>query len=388
MLYKRGEVWWYEFQIEGQRIRESSCSPSKVVARDAEKHRREQLVESINGLNKRPKAVLFSVAAKDYLLVKGSVLRPSSLRIEQTSINHLTPVFGGMLLVDINGANIAEYQRKRRAEGAAAKTVNLETGTLRAILKRNKFWAFIQEDVKQLRERTVVGKALTPEQETALLAACAKSRSRSLYPAVVLALSTGLRRGELLNLRWGQVDLLDKTIQVGDDAKTEAGAGRIVPLNAQATAAIEFWAAIFPDRKPEHAVFPTERVGAAGDDFLPCHTETDTATPVKSIKEAWERAKRASKVYVRWHDLRHTFCTRLLEQGNSFPKVGRILGWSDSAAVKMGKRYGHIGQDTLRAAVETLDPPKPVQPEQTDTRQTPPPAPQPEMSAPTPATIH
>jgi hypothetical protein len=186
MLYKRRGVWWYEFSIKGQRVRESTCSRSKVVAREAARHRREQLVESINGLNKRPKPMLFSVAAKDYLKVKEKVLRPSSYRIEKTSINHLTPTFGPILISDIDGAGIAAYQRKRRAERAAAKTGNLETDTLRAILKRNKLWAFIQEDVRKLREHSEAGTSLTPDQESALLDACTKSRSRSLYPAVAL----------------------------------------------------------------------------------------------------------------------------------------------------------------------------------------------------------
>ena len=77
------------------------------------------------------------------------------------------------------------------------------------------------------------------------------------------------------------------------------------------------------------------------------------------MKEAWARAKRSSKVRCRWHDLRHTCCTRLLEQGASLPMVGKILGWSASTTVRMSLRYGHIGQDAQRQAMATLDPPVP-----------------------------
>lgn len=381
MLYRRHSIWWYEFMIRGQRVRESSLSRSKTVARDAARRRRQELVDSINGLNKRPKPMLFSAAAKDYLKTKEKKLRPSSYRIESTSIAHLRPTFGDVLLSDIDGDRIAEYQRRRLAEGAAPATVNLEYGTLRAILRHHRLWAFVQPDAKKLAERRTVGKALTPDEEDRLLAACSKSRSRSLYPAVCLALYTGLRRSELLNLTWGQVDLEKKTLTVGD-SKTDSGAGRVVPLNARASTALTFWSEIFPDREPVHAVFPTERVGAAGDKFLPCHTKTEVDTPVKSIKEAWERAKRQSKVSCRWHDLRHTFCTRLLEQGVSLPKLAAILGWSDSTTVRMAKRYGHLGEDSLRKAVETLDPKSPEKQDDKQEAREHPAQPQPEPASP------
>lgn len=357
MLYRRrgGRIWWYEFQIRGQRVRESSSSTSKTVAREAARRRRQDLVDSINGLNKRPKPMLFSAAAKDYLEVKEKTLRASSYRIEKTNVDHLKPTFGGILIADIDGPMVATYQKKRLAEKAAAATVNLEVGTLRAVLRRNRLWGYIQNDVKSLTERKNVGKALTRDEEEALLTACGKSRSRSLHTAVLLALNTGLRRSELLSLRWRQVDLGKKAIQVGD-SKTDAGAGRIVPLNARATDTLTFWAELFPVREPEHAVFPTEQVGAGGNDFTPTITETDPTKPINSLKEAWETAKRRAKVKCRWHDLRHSFCTRLLEQGVSLPQISRILGWSPSTTVRMAERYGHIGEATLRAAVEKLDP--------------------------------
>jgi integrase len=278
MLFKRGSIWWYEFSIRGQRVRESSSSTSKTVAREAARQRRHQLVESINGLNKRPKPMLFSAAAKDYLEVKEKTLRPSSYRIESTSIAHLKPTFGDVLISDIDGESISKYQRRRLSEGAAPATVNLEYGTLRAILRQHRLWAFVQPDAKKLSDRRTVGKALTPDEEDRLLAACSKSRSRSLYPAVCLALYTGLRRSELLSLTWGQVDLEKKTLTVGD-SKTESGAGRVVPLNARATTALTFWSEIFPDREPQcrlplrarrgrdqrlHAVLHRYRRGLAG----------------------------------------------------------------------------------------------------------------------------
>jgi integrase len=354
MLYRRGKVWWYEFQFMGQRLRESSRSASKTVAEAAERQRRRDLEESANGIKKRRRPLLFKIAVREYLDSKRADVKSSTFRIESKNVDHLTSFLGQALLNDIEGTDVARYQAYRVAQGAAGATINLEIGTLRAILRRHRLWANIQPDVKKRPERDDVGISLTRDAETALLAACAQSRSRALLPAVVLALNTGLRSSELLSLRWHQVDLSGASIKVGD-SKTKAGRGRVVPMNATAAAALLEWASQFPDRENTHAVFPTERVGAAGNGFGGMISGTDPERPMGSLKEAWESAKRRAGVQVRWHDLRHTCCTRLLETGASLPIVGQILGWSPSTTVRMVQRYGHIGQEAQKIALDRLD---------------------------------
>jgi hypothetical protein len=90
--------------------------------------------------------------------------------------------FGKMLLCDVAADDIATYQAERLAQGAAPKTVNLEVGTLRAILRKNRLWASIQPEVRMLRASENVGRAISREEEASLLEACRASRSRSLYP--------------------------------------------------------------------------------------------------------------------------------------------------------------------------------------------------------------
>ena len=72
-------------------------------------------------------------------------------------------------------------------------------------------------------------------------------------------------------------------------------------------------------------------------------------------KEAWESAKIRAGVSCRFHDLRHTGCTRMLEGGVPFSVVATIMGWSPSTTVRMTRRYGHIGQTAQRQAVNTLN---------------------------------
>src|SRR5437870_5792875 len=154
-----------------------------------------------------------------------------------------------------------------------------------------------------------IGKALPLEDEKTLLNGCAESRSRSLQPAVLLALNTGMRYSEIRLLRWQQMDMDRRTVRVGK-SKTDAGAGRVIPLNDKATKVLKFWADQFPDRQPEHFVFPSERYGAAGDDFKATVFDVEPTRPIGSWKEAWESAKQNADVEIRFHDLRHTCVTR------------------------------------------------------------------------------
>ena len=353
-VYRRGGIWWYKFRFAGQMIRESSKSNSRTLARAAEHARRRELEQGFNRIEKHRTAQLFPVAAESWLAAKEAHLAPRSVAIERANLKHLNPFFGKMLLCDIRGEEVARYQAARLQEGAAPKTVNLEVGTVRAVLKKNRLWFAIQPDVRMLRTTDDVGRAISRDEESQLLGACQSSRSRSLYTAVVLALNTCMRYSELRLLKWGQADLVGRTLTVGA-SKTEAGAGRMIPLNDRAFSVLSFWASFFPGREAAHYVFPSERYGAAGDGFKkPLTYASDPTMPIGRWKEAWEAAKIRAGVQCRFHDLRHTGCTRMLEAGIPYSVVATIMGWSASTTVRMAKRYGHIGQAAQRRAVDAL----------------------------------
>jgi integrase len=352
-VYKRGDVWWYKFQFAGQTIRESSKSESKTIAREAERARRRDLERGFNRIDRHRTAFPFSVAAEDWLTAKKAHLSPRSVIIERANLKHLNPFFGKMLLTDVRGEDVSRYQAVRLEAGAAPKTVNLEVGTLRAVLRKNRLWFAIQPDVKMLRVREDVGRAISHVEEAALLEACRASRSRSLFPAVLLALNTCMRYSEIRLLRWEQIDLKSCTLTVGL-SKTESGTGRFLPLNDRAIAILGFWASLFPDREQDHFVFASERYGASGDGLAVVY-DCDPTKPIGRWKEAWESAKARAGVSCRFHDLRHTGCTRMLESGVPFSVVATIMGWSPSTTVRMSRRYGHIGQAAQRQAVNALN---------------------------------
>lgn len=357
-VYKRGETWWYKFKYAGQSIRESAKTNSKTVAKNAERARRRELEEGYNGISKPQRAQLFGVAADAWLETKKAHLAPRSVTIETLNLKHLKPFFGGMLICDIRGENVSAYQSARLRESAAPKTINLEVGTLRAILRKHRLWANIQPDVTMLRTRDDVGRALSGDEEKVLLRECRNSRSRSLYVAVELALGTCMRYSEIRLLRWNQIDFGRNELRVGK-SKTENGEGRVIPLSQRVRTVLEFWAERFPHRKPNEFVFPFERCGGKGKDDVfgfsgSVAYDTDPSNPVGDWKEGWEAAKKRAGVTCRFHDLRHTGCTRMLEAGVPFSVVSEIMGWSASTAVRMAKRYGHIGQSARRDAVNKL----------------------------------
>ena len=131
---------------------------------------------------------------------------------------------------------------------------------------------------------------------------------------------------------------------------------------------LSMWTDKFPEREPEHFVFPSEKYGQPRKgEHGPEESvyDTDPTRPIGRLKEAWEAAKKRTAdeekgipaVVCRFHDLRHTFATRLLEGGRSFHEVSRLLGWSPSTAVRMSYRYGHLSEGTLRDAIKVLDRP-------------------------------
>jgi integrase len=349
--YKRGGVWWYKFQFQGVSVRESSGFSNKNAARAAEDRRHNSLREARSGtIAPQSRIPMFSVAAVNWLAAKTAEWAPKTAVIERTNLTHLEPFFKNNLLSDIGPADVGLYRDRRLLrDGAAHKTISLEIGTLRSMMLFHDLdanWRAIKKKIKLKKARNI-GRVITVGEEEALLRECRASRSRSLYVATVLALQTCMRYSEIRLLQWRQVDLGRRVITVGH-SKTEAGEGRVIPLTRVAQEILLAWAATFPNKKPNHYLFQSEQYGQGAVAY-----SMDPNRPIGTWKEAWEAAKRRSGVDCRFHDLRHTACTRLLDAGVSHPVVAEIMGWSTSTAIRMIKEvYGHINLATKQRAIE------------------------------------
>jgi integrase len=345
---KTVNVWWYKFRFAGQVIRESSKSDSKTIAKDAERIRRRQFEESWNQIKRRTLPPRFEHAATQWLEQAKPHLAERTHDIYDVAIRcHLAPALGSVLLCDIDARAIAAYQARRKADGASARTLNKELQVLRQVLRRHRLWATLQGEVKFERESASIGKALTPEEETKLLAAC---ESNALLHAVVsLAVNTALRKNEIRTLRWSQIDLFKRTLTVGH-TKTEGGSGRVVPLNSVAYAALVRWAGRFPVAKPEHCVFP-----ACEDARLDCPkpntSNIDPSHPIKSWRTAWRRALKDAGLSIRFHDLRHACITKLAESQASEQTIMAIAGHLSRT---MLEHYSHIRMAAKRTALDSI----------------------------------
>lgn len=367
--YKGSKVYTMDFQFHGQRIRETTRTRSKTLAEQIERKRRQELEDGVTGARRTsPKPKFFTPVADDWLSLRKATVAASTLAIDNASLRHLKPVFGRKLISEITGRHVIEYQKKRQEQEAAPKTINLEYGTLRSILRFAGAWDRIRKGTRMLTVNEDVGRAITAAEEAALIEACAGSRARYLLAFVLLALDTGARSGTIRTLRWQNIDLDAKSLKWGKD-KTRAGTGRVVPLTDRTIAALEMWATYFPNRQPEHYVFPKLKYFTGGEDFDPAKSAVDPKHPVKSVKIAWRFArKRAGRILAgrptdieapalrcRFHDLRHTAATRMLNRGVPIPLVGKILGWSPAMQVKMAARYGHFTLDDMRSAVNAIN---------------------------------
>ena len=182
------------------------------------------------------------------------------------------------------------------------------------------------------RERYLDPKA----EEPRLLAACARSRYRWLLPIMQVALHTGLRKTSIVTLRWGDLDFDRKVITV---RATNSKTGRMlrVPMNllVEQTLLALGKRSDGTDKGAGDAVFTNE-----------------ADEPVTSIRTAWEGAvAEAGLVNFTFHDLRHTFASRLVAAGVPLLHVSKLLGHS---TILMTQRYSHASDDALASAVGRL----------------------------------
>ncbi len=191
--------------------------------------------------------------------------------------------------------------------------------------------------------RRQVGKAYTPEEKEALLAAAKAARSPAIYPALMLALHAGMRDAEIRGLQWVRMDLSRAFLTVGD-SKTEAGQGRTIPLNSALLQAMVDYSKWYTKRfgaiQPDWYVFPFGKP-----------RPQDPTRPMVTLKTSWNNARKNAKVQGRWHDNRHTLITDLAESGAGDETIRDIAG---HVSKQMLKHYSHIRMEAKRRALESI----------------------------------
>jgi integrase len=269
--------------------------------------------------------------------------------------------FGKKKLPEINEWVVDKWRSKRIKSGITWATVNRDVGALKSALQQAVKWKILKsnplaevtpkkidraptvrylDDAEEKRLRKALDDReakFQRQRDTSNRRRIARHKAAlpplhdHLKPIVLLAMNTGLRRGELFNLKWDDVHLGRAMLTVhGYGAKTEQT--RHVPLNTEALAALKDWKKSGSDSS---YVFP----GKGGGRMM-------------HIRRSWSGVAAKAKLKdFRFHDLRHHFASRLVMAEVPLNTVRDLLGHSD---VKMTLRYAHLAPEHTAAAVDKL----------------------------------
>jgi integrase len=343
-VYSRGTVYWYKFYFAGQPIIESSKSTSKTVAKNAEQQRKRELEAGYNNIKdvRQERVRPLEEVITDYLV--GYRLRYRSATFAEYALGHVSRLLGGEMIIDIDDRMVLSYQESRLRENAAPKSINEEVRFLLKMLGDP--GEVIRGRLKKKKQLKLavgkrIGKAFDSDESERLSERAKKSRSPHMYLAYMCARNAGLRDGEIKTLTWAQINFTARTVQVGR-AKSDAGEGRIVPLNSELLEAVvahrAWYLKRFGEVKDEWYVFPWGKP-----------RPSDPTRHVTSLKTAWKTMRTNAKVKGRWHDNRHTLITELAESGAGDETIMEIAGHVDR---QMLRHYSHIRVKAKRDALE------------------------------------
>ena len=294
--------------------------------------------------------------------VRGSVQKSTFDRDSYLVRVHIKPALGKMKLRSLSPVHVQGFYRDRLDAGLSASTVNKIHTVLHKALSQAVRWSLIPRNVTEVFKapRPVLQEMhpLFPEEIGCLLEAARGDRLEALY---ILAVTTGMRRGELLGLKWSDLDLKNASVSIRR-ALTRTNNGKRVAIgelkNRKSHRTIRL-----TDRAVE-AIKTHRKRGLVEGPRLVFTTETGSPINPSNLRQRsfTPLLKKAGLPHIRFHDLRHTCATLLLSQ-NTHPKfVQELLGHATIAITL--DTYSHVvpsmGNHTARAMEDALeeDPPE------------------------------
>ncbi len=334
-------AWWVDFRFEGTRYRRKSPVNNKRGAERFEHILRDRLMrgEPLDGREAEKEEQTYESFAveyqKTYVTVNNEKSTAKSKRVNLNA--HIVPFFGQMPLSRIGVKAIEEFKAGLVGKGLAAKTINNILSILRTSLTTAVKWNMLDAcpPIQWMDAPSPAFDFFTVEESERLLAAAVAQELAMICTAV----KAGLRRGELLALRWEDVDLVASRIDVrqsvwqGHITTPKSGKTRHVPMSPQLR---DVLAAHRHLRGPY--VF-------CNDDGSMLSKDQVRRTVQKACKKAGLRA-------AGWHMLRHTFASQLAMAGVPLRVIQELLGHS---TIKMTLRYAHLSPSTLVDAISVLD---------------------------------
>lgn len=334
-VYKRADSaqYWTEFHMRGHRYRFSTRTTNKREARAVEKRLRSEVRRQQDAST----SVSLSDAAEWYyrqrLEPKG---KPRSARKDAHLLKLILDHFGDVPVDTITTADVTAWIAALFEQGNSAGTVNRKLATLRALLN----YAKVHMDALDVAPRIMSVKS-EPYKERYLTEAEVQrllDHSPShLQRLVVFLVDTGARLSEATGLTWQDVTLTGKSPSVSFRS-TKSGKARGVPLTKRVVTMLR-------EIRPR---------GANGDARVFTWRRDDgVELPFDTVKSSWRRAREAAGLpWVRLHDCRHHYASRLVRAGVPILTVQKLLGHSTPVVTA---RYSHLRTDDLVGAVRVLD---------------------------------
>jgi len=323
-IYRKGENWYIDYYVFGRRKREN-VGPSKKLAETVLQKRKVEIAENRFLDIDKTENIRFEVFADEYLELHSK--HNKSYYTDSKIIGLLKKCFSGMCLHQITPLDIEKFKAKRAKEVSPA-TVNRSLAVLKSMFNRAIEWKKAKynpsQAVKHFKENNKRLRFLEREEIEKLLANCADH----LKPIVIIALNTGMRKGEILGLKWHDVDIKRSVIQL---LNTKNGEKREVPINDMVK---QTFVAI-----PKHA----------NSAYIFCNNK---GQPYGDIKKSFFTALTNSAIIgFHFHDLRHTFASQLVMAGVDLNTVRELLGHK---SLEMTLRYSHLSPDHKKRAVDIL----------------------------------
>lgn len=350
------KVWMIDIDIElpdgtRKRCRKVSQVQTRRGALEFERERRAALM---SGTYKRKEISppVFSEFAKEFMSTYASVKnKPSEVTAKRSVLRrHLLPAFGKLRLDEITTHSVATFTAAQVELGLTAKSINNQLIVLGTILVKAVDWNKLSKVPKIEKMKVAEPKSDFLSFDEAPRLEIAATDFPEWHSAVIVALHTGLRLGELIALQWDDVDLVAGRLTVrrsdwhGHLGSPKSGKERTIKLNARAAAALKrhrhlrgLWIWSQPNG---------ERLNK--DDF----------------RDALKRVrKHAGLRNFGWHTLRHTFASHLVMRGVALKAVQELLG---HASITTTMRYAHVSPDVGERAVDALLAPAPGESRQPD----------------------
>lgn len=334
-VYRRGNVWWIDYSFRGKRHRESSGSTKK---KDATALLRKRMKEMGEGGPMVDEEKLTIEDLKEAIVTDYEVNGKKSLPRMKRAFQHVQDYFTDWRAVDITTGRVKRYIVARQDEGAANATINKELAALRRafnLLKEEDQISRVPH-IPTLSTDNVRKDFLTMGDVEAI---CAEI-SADLAPVVRFAAYTGWRKGEVLDMRWRQVDFDAGMVHL-DPGTTKNKEGRTFPISALPPL----------EKLLRRQKARTEKVEKRTDRLVPWVFHRN-GREIKSMRGAWNGATKRAGLDGAWfHDLRRTAVKNLEDAGVPRSVATKLTGHKTESVYR---RYAIADEDALKEGVEKL----------------------------------